>query len=253
MQESDAPGIAGNPPPPVEHGRADQHPDKLSWWRDRHFWIQIAIFLVGCYVACIYSRQLREMVKSNKINREALESVQRAFITLKSSHLSDPYFVKTLTGEERWLAVDINWENSGVTPATPAKSYWSLDVIPDAKFESLEFFKPLDNIHFDQFVIGPKDVVQAGSIRKKESQIISPPAGARLAIWGWNVYRDIFASGKPHLTEFCYSLTSVIKRTSGDSSKPPSYEMDLTTCPKHNCTDETCDDYKEITEFANER
>src|SRR5271169_4184902 len=50
-----------------------------KWWHEPAHVIQAVGIGIGTIVAIIYAGQLYQMIQSNKINREVLESVQRAF------------------------------------------------------------------------------------------------------------------------------------------------------------------------------
>ena len=45
---------------------------------------EITLILIGVKALCVYSGQLSQMIESNHISHEALESVQRAFVTYQA-------------------------------------------------------------------------------------------------------------------------------------------------------------------------
>src|SRR5438132_107630 len=88
-----------DPIPPAE----SRDPNYNSKPAPRTNWqtiIEIAVFLVGIYVAYIYSGQLNQMIESNRINRDALQSVQRAFVTFSTAfnvmRIADPKTTKVI-------------------------------------------------------------------------------------------------------------------------------------------------------------
>jgi hypothetical protein len=78
---------------------ACRHHESAKWWH-RIGWSQVVLDLlllrVGIKLAFIYSGQLTQMIESNRISRESLESVQRAFITYHSIQTSRNSFAGKL-------------------------------------------------------------------------------------------------------------------------------------------------------------
>ena len=89
-------GITGNPPPVSEHGKASQNTSRAPWWRRLDAWrfiAEVIILAVTIRIAFIYSGQLCQMIESNTINRESVETVQRAFLSfnrLEAARVIDP-------------------------------------------------------------------------------------------------------------------------------------------------------------------
>jgi len=78
------------PPPPPEHNNPDDHSGQAPWWKRLEVWKfigEMVLVVIGIYLACVYSGQLTQMIESNKINRESLTSVQRAFVTFQQINL----------------------------------------------------------------------------------------------------------------------------------------------------------------------
>src|SRR5271170_185223 len=66
--------------PPAPKNSKKTHtckPDMAPLWK---MVLEVGAVIVGLYVAWVYSGQLAQMIESNKINKEAFESVQRAFL-----------------------------------------------------------------------------------------------------------------------------------------------------------------------------
>jgi hypothetical protein len=225
---------------------------KAMAWLKKHVTptlvVEILVFLVATYVACIYSRQLNEMIESNRLNRESLESVQRAFINISViKHLR----LTEKDGSHAW-SVSPLVENSGTTPATMVinRVHWSaLPQEPD----DLTFKGNEQN--FPVSTIGPKGQMQLGPLFETEAFIfgadfgdlippIKPlntkPRGKPVFIWIWIGYRDIF--DHPHVTESCAEIleTMYVSPDGKDIQWTPR------NCYHHNCTDKNCEDYQAI-------
>src|SRR5450432_2656077 len=73
------PSIIPKTTPPQKKKEETEHckPDQTPWWK---MFLEAAAVAVGIVVAIIYGLQLGQMIDSNKLSRESLESVQRAFI-----------------------------------------------------------------------------------------------------------------------------------------------------------------------------
>jgi hypothetical protein len=249
-----------NPSPPCEGGdsRTNRHP--TPWWT-RLNWqliVEIMVFIVGVRVAVIYSGQLKAMLDSNEINRQTLVSVQRPFLTaqhLKTQRLNDSPGVKPTHS----LLISVFYENSGTTPAIGVINYFGGEVLLENPTE--DQFK--GDISFSTTTtIGPKATREVGPITKSERDSFGADLGEitgfvriaeerknypRLTMWGWAVYRDQFPNTTPHLTEFCRKFYSV-------SSIPPNgFQYTFGDCSSHNCTDEDCDDYPQITAMASSK
>lgn len=187
--------------------------------------------------------------------RESLESVQRAFITYlstKSDRTGRP------EGTYFYDFVPV-FQNSGVTPAKVVGSYFSAkwagqqdELMDESLFEG-------ENPSFASLTIGPKAEQQMGPHREEESSIFGVDFGSDLSrfhegkmdklliIWAWIAYRDIFPGTKLHLTEFC-DATYGARR-----SLVTGVAFYSRSCVHHNCTDEDCPDYGEITRYVNSR
>lgn len=78
-----SPRIGSDPPTPPERNNSndDSAPlsKRLEVWK---FVGEVIIIIITLYIACVYSGQLNQMIESNRISRESLQSVQRAFITV---------------------------------------------------------------------------------------------------------------------------------------------------------------------------
>jgi hypothetical protein len=197
--------------------------------------------------------QLIKMEESNRINREALESVQRAFVVFAASP-------EVMVMPNFW-DIDIAIDNAGNTPTRTLKDrvswIFSLTDLPENYSfpdRTGKYGEPWAATGAN--VIGPKDHVMSQSILVDEASIkrfadqsplpsplLTPRAPSRTArgivFYGWATYRDIFNDTPDHLTEFCRMLSAVVQGKTRWSY-----------CPFHNCTDGDCPDYKERIEAA---
>jgi len=235
-------------PAPSKHCHP-YHASKPSppWWK-RVPWqliVEVMVFAVGVKVAYIYSGQLTAMLDSNKTNREALISVQRAFVFVGNSEIA-----RVVVGKKiNHFTIKTVWENSGTTPTKLTTTHVSFQSwtgpggIPDDFTFPDSWSEGVPHINTEVF-IGPKGI----------TSVITPPISAtilegiknhsaRFYIWGWAKYRDIFNDTPEHITEFCTELS----RFTGDPmSLDPNVQPILDNCERHNCYDDQCNDYKEM-------
>ncbi len=218
----------------------------IEWFNTLNHDGVTALFTVGIFVAtAIYAvvaiAQWCAMRNSNEINRDALRSVQRAFVTFSPS-LDTIIRITPQTNRANYWDFTIPMENSGVTPTkgmTGRANIWTgHDKIPD------DFtFPDTGNSPPQLLVLGPKGKTDLGPIGVTPDIIEAlesvPKGGSwHLYFYGWAKYRDIFEGTPEHVTKFCYELTSV----AGDPWMPkkPDLYTYFVACPRHNCTDEEC-------------
>jgi len=200
--------------------------------------------------------QLIELTKSNHISRDALESVQRAFVTFKeinrevSNELLPPY-------DKIW-GISANWQNSGTTPAILIARYIGAGNEEKIGPSPAHFIGRVEDRITIPGEIGPKSERRVGPIEKPETLIFGgmtfPPAdrekilkvvqSENFCIWGWIIYRDVFFPNTPtRLTEFCtYMASGYIDKTG--------FHPNLQACDEHNCTDENCKDYNTMMQLV---
>lgn len=145
------------------------------------------------------TNQLREMEKSNGINREALISVQRAFVNFKTMKHT---LIQNTQGEILGWRFSVQWENSGTTPTRTLMHH-----------ANFGYFKEPIPPHFS-FPDQGTEEISAALIAPKSAMDVKPLFISRdivnkirngqghLYFWGWAAYRDIFKDSKPHVTEF---------------------------------------------------
>ena len=190
--------------------------------------------------------------ESNRINRESLESVQRAFITYKGTQSE-----RMIVPPGKYVHVfSPVFENSGTTPARAAIG--AFDCAPHLSSEPNEaMFKGTKARWSTIMTIGPKAIQNPGNKHMDETDLWLRDLGddpitrlqkaiwmPRSFVWGWVVYKDVFQRTPPHLTEFCEELNGATAVSPGGK-----VIFDYLKCAHHNCTDEDCPDYREITSF----
>ena len=192
---------------------------------------------------------LGRMDTSNQTNREALTSVQRAFLTLQEIR-GERLNIPNSPGVHMWQFFGV-WQNSGSTPAAKIVGDFHSERLsrePDDK----KFRTPVPGQPFNQTTLGPKATEFVGSRSFPEADILYSDMGddprrmhervrPGTFIWGWAAYRDVFPDTPTHVTEFCAFLAGY--RINPDQNTiTPMYG----NCAKHNCNDQYCPDYREI-------
>ena len=88
--------VAKDPPTNSDHENPHEpsQPRPTTSYDGASFGLQILIFIVGCYVACVYSRQLDQMIETNLINRNAAEAENAARITVGLTFDAPPRFMR---------------------------------------------------------------------------------------------------------------------------------------------------------------
>lgn len=206
-----------------------------------------------------FTKTLAKMKESNEINRESLESVQRAFIAFQNVNI-----VRGKNGASGEFIWDIQpvFQNTGNTPALQAVTNATFlpskdDKIPESVFRN---GNPMFRGNLIPASIAPKALQGIAAYRLGESYIFGVQLGENFENWpkpirkdmyvfGWMVYRDVMPGTKPHLTEFCkrlYDAGLVFN---------PVRQVRFTdvNCPQYNCTDEYCADYAQIVAYADSR
>jgi hypothetical protein len=232
-------GIGGNPPPPPEHTNADNHSGQplrrriLDYLR---FGAEIIILVVTIRIACIYSAQLFQMVESNRINRDALESVQRAFVSPRRVEVTP--IPDNKSKQAVGVQIEFGWDNNGTTPAKTLTQHistrWDDKPIPD-NFDFPDEWLPGEEHITNPTYIGPKSSLGGGIFIVPVPILMAIQKGTRhVYYWGWAKYHDVFS--QEHLTEVCFELKSNGTPLGSTSNFP----FRLDECTKHNCIDEDC-------------
>lgn len=186
--------------------------------------------------------------ESNNINREALEAVQRAFITFKTI---DQNRMKHPNGY--FWNLSVVWDNSGNTPAVGAVSVEDIKQLSSVPTED-QFHDGAKPSDFIKMTIGPKIDTATSTLYRADTLFFGkelgnletippstppPPVAENVFFWGWTMYRDEFPHTEAHLTEFCLRVVGAERSSNGKMVR-----LDFTTTKEHNCTDQYCPDYK---------
>lgn len=225
------------------------------------------VAIVGLtFVYVRYSKkQWTEMQRSNEISRDALTSVQRAFLVC-----NDLSGRRNTVPDGSASGFHVNWnftmpcDNAGATTANVVAQSGGGDLLSTEPSETQFLGKEVDRT---SSVIGPKATQNTMNVAIREKDLIgrefAPGEFASMKvlpqltfirghfIWGWISYYDVFAPRTHlHITEFCREVTNL----GVDRSKPgaPPFTEDV-ACKQHNCADEYCEDYKTIVEMSQRR
>jgi len=207
--------------------------DNIDW---SQVFLDLLLILIGVKLACIYSSQLKAMLKSNEINREALESVQRAFIFL--APVEGTAYKNSAGTKIKSFSFRFPWENSGVTPTRNMATHVNWTFLPGPLPNDFSFpdlwspGQPHINAHV---AIGPKGSTNSTVPVSIEYINAMLAHKAHLYFWGWAKYRDIFPNTPDHLTEFCMELTDLRFVRAEQRFQP-----EWVSCISHNCYDEEC-------------
>jgi hypothetical protein len=198
-------------------------------------------------------------IDSNRINRESLESVQRAFVIVEDIRFNR---FNTLSADgtpvPTWRFYPL-WKNAGNTSVIDAIQYATTENLSGEPSEE-QFIGSTKN--FFEFPIGPK-ALQPGAMKDipdslLESARSEQPGNGKIFAWGWLVYRDVLPNTPIHVTEYCTHLVRVLYAVPRDKNgkliipahpqQIPDTNVSLTwsPCMQHNCIDEYCKDYKNL-------
>jgi hypothetical protein len=174
---------------------------------------------------------------------EALVKVQRAFIFYSYAvspalAVPDPSTMKVTS----W-SFSVPFENSGDTPTRDARIRTN---ILTSKEPMASDFRFPDNAADDRsVVVGPRTKTATERVGATSPDAIKAVQDGKghLYLYGWCRYRDVFQrrDEKPHITKFCFELTSV---GGNPFSGLGDHSTFWTGCGRHNCTDEDCDKEK---------
>jgi hypothetical protein len=257
---------ADNPPPPrqVNSGAAvNEQPHRQSGKHSRcrklrkaPIWIEAscAVVLVGItgYYTHYAALQHSAMVESNRINREALETVQRAFISLNNF---DAKIMTEPTNSFQMSEVTFYpfWKNSGTTPGVKAKDYDNAITMKSTLPEDFAFpdhdpvsgkERPAGSEGTNRHIMyyPPQAVTGAHPLWFNREQVTEFQANRlHLYMYGWTKYHDVFNDTPEHVTMFCYEVTRIVVIPPTPATPPPTNLLvSMEQCSKHNCVDDTC-------------
>lgn len=120
------PRIPERPPTPDNHDDARNNSNQPPWWKRLATWqfvAEIAIFIVGVKVACIYSGQLNAMLEANKINRDVFVKGNRPWVGYVIEGNETPKIpdLSHLDNSSK-IQFELTLHNFGNSPAVVAKN-----------------------------------------------------------------------------------------------------------------------------------
>jgi hypothetical protein len=214
------------------------------------------IFIATAAYAVIASCQWSAMRESNKINRESLESVQRAFVTF--DRMQYHRFDNEMPARTRW-AFSAAFADSGTTPAIQVMQFFAADDGGKQELTEDKFLGKKDDwasARTNVGTIGPKAPYVVGPIFRTDAFILGDVVldwkhasndfkpkkiDRNVFFWGWIIYRDVLPRTPLHVTEFCQELDGI---TATPQTK--TVFLSFGNCSYHNCTDEYCGDYHQL-------
>jgi hypothetical protein len=200
------------------------------------------VIMASSIIYTVYAKkQWKVMRESNKTNREALVSVQRAFVFV-GGNVRPNTFGDTLHGITAFT-LRFTWENSGATPANPAIQHFSFQAMPGKMPDNFGFpdlWAPNATQITTPTAIGPHGTVDTivGPISTDHVKLMQANK-EHLYFWGWSRYRDAFENTAEHITRVCYEMI----RFDGNifSVKPVVLEPILQECDvPYTCYDVQC-------------
>jgi hypothetical protein len=224
------------------------HSDKQLFWARFTFWGLVAYTTITGLMYCANKKAAEAAKQSADTARDALVVSERAFVAFSGLGTPIPYFLSGTVAAGAYT-IPIQWTNAGTTATKKGAVYVGHRVSPKPLPDNFDY--PSDSPR-QPFVIGPKGTaawdygVPAAELLAVQSE------GKHIYFWGWNTYRDIFPQTPVRLTEFCVDVAYIMQPTvpgqPADAKRlGPTILPKYSSCPKHNCYDEECPDYKERT------
>jgi hypothetical protein len=178
--------------------------------------------------------------------------VQRAFITSTKPTIELARYdvIRGVRQQERLKMIEFtfHWENVGNTPAigvvTAVGKVEQTDEISEQEFIAAQIDKTSARA-----AVGPKAAFDSGTLRDDETFITDNPGVPRF-LWGWIVYRDTFPHTKTHVTEWCWKITDITWKLDDNGKRIDKPNLTGSACIHHNCVDEFCEDYANITALS---
>lgn len=206
------------------------------------FWVGVLTLISLIVYTVITYHQWQAMLDSNRTNRDALVSVQRAFISVGP--------IESIRASDGTFTIRFRWDNSGATPTKTMSVHVSYRPQNDAIGPNFDFSDVwlAGEPHVNrEFAVGPH--ANAGSIVgpvTPEMIKMAQDHKIHLYFWGTAKYRDIFPDTPYRITEFCAELTGWRGDPLNMKEATGSIEPIFAGCPYpyHNCNDEQCSDYQ---------
>jgi hypothetical protein len=231
---------------------------RQRWNRTKDWWsrqsgivlltlsFQFVILLTTIGYVVVAKHQLNEMSAANGISREALNSVQRAFIYNSGFKLrSDQHPV----GDDKdvpIIGLETQFENSGATPGTQVVEETNVCMQKGSDIDEDFNYRDLHNTQNVFAMIGPRTGFSSFYHLEPEQVDAIMKSKTNLFVWGWVKYLDIF--GDSHTTEFCKKYFGFTKQQG--ATDRADFDVHFTQCPKHNCADDGCRNEKLGTDWS---
>jgi len=202
-----------NPPTPHKSCCSYHHAKATPWWKRLSTWqfvAEIAIFMVGVRVACIYKGQLEQMIMTNRISHDALVASQRPWLMNDGTAT---YTFRISGKDMATTTFTFNVKNFGPSPALdvgfgiypfirgdPNGGPERHDLFEDARKQACQSADGIITVSGNS--IFPQQVHTYGTGGMIEGSMVSK-VGAVL-FYGCIAYRDQFdTKHTTHYTTFC--------------------------------------------------
>lgn len=151
-------------------------------------------------------KTLDAMVEANRINREAMRCVQRAYVTFPIVDIDSERITDCTSGEITGWRYYIPVENTGNTPARELKIHVNWHVRPDEVPKNFDYpdYGPDEQIRFP---LAAKEKIFSAPMEIGRDVIEKLAAGeVNFYFYGWATYREVFENTETHRTAFCHKV-----------------------------------------------
>ena len=224
------------------HAQTNQFYENIKRWRRiifkdfrrRLHKASFALEVVAILVAGVYTL---EAWRANGLTREALESVQRAFVVYQN--LAVWSYLDLRNKKQPVYLIRPIWGNSGNTPTRDLRIYVSEIKPIKPPYTDLDFSQAPGTV-FTPMFLAPHGVVRGADRIISAADLFNVRDGKSFFyIWGWAIYYDTFPKTKPHITRFCDVLIGAFFDPN-DLTKLTGVNTE--SCPTYNCADEECEE-----------
>jgi hypothetical protein len=226
--------ISHFPPSPTQQSGLEGSKDKTPRWKKA---VEVSIALGSLGLLGVNVFLWLATGESNRINREGLESVQRAFVSflfsINAQGVVDPKTKKVV----QWN-FSIPVINDGSTPTRNMVMHF--EVYPSRDELPYNFtFPDTSTVTRQLIVLGPKHTTYSayfGRVRPEAIDALRRGQG-HLYFYGWTTYNDVFPNTPQHITKFCFELSQFgMDAFTGAGPENTFY----TAWKRHNCADSEC-------------
>lgn len=230
-----------NLPEGIETRQSKADATSESTYRKRTLIVSVVgLFLVLAYTT-VAAFQWCEMRQATNLTREALTSVQRAFVFYTPD--VQPSWITDKVGSTKIVAWTyfIPRKNTGTTGTRNLREYVSASYGTDAITESFDFHDSGDGVsgsanpqvtNFFQTGQIPTASVQAAQNGKQH-----------IYVFGWIRYNDVFEGTPERITKFCFEVHPLSGDYTNTKGGPFGTKANFCTVGSktiHNCSDEDC-------------